>query len=77
MKALDKRLRRLENRTFPPEDEERLRVVAQIRERQRRHFEADGRSFVEDDRPRKDLRGMTIAEIIRHRRFGRREALVQ
>ena len=73
MKAIDRRLRRLENRHFPPVDEEALRIASEIRERRGRHLEAEGWPFIEDDRPQEDLRGMTIAGALRNLRFGRRE----
>jgi hypothetical protein len=42
MNALTRRVRRLERRTFPLEDIEGLKIVAEIRERRRRDMEARG-----------------------------------
>jgi hypothetical protein len=64
MSALARRLRRLEQRTFPPEDAEGFKVVAQIRERRRRYMEEQGLPFEEDDDPAEDLRGLSLPEII-------------
>lgn len=74
MNALTRRVRRLELRTFPPEDKALINVVAGIRERRRRRLQAEGLPFEEDDRPPRDLRGLTIAEVIRGRRFGQARA---
>jgi hypothetical protein len=45
MKAIDRRLRRLEERFAPPENEEVGRLVALLRERRRRRAEACGEPF--------------------------------
>ena len=55
MRALGRRLYRFEHRTFPPVDEEGMRVVAEIRERRRGRYEAEGRPWEEDDRPLEPL----------------------
>jgi hypothetical protein len=74
MNALTRRLHKLERQAFPPEDMALLKVVEQIRERRRRRLEAEGLPFEEDYRPDRDLRGLTIAEAIRGRRFGQARA---
>jgi hypothetical protein len=61
MSALARRLRRLEQRTFPPKDAEGFKVVAQIRERRRRYMEEQGLPFEEDE---EDLRGLSLPEIL-------------
>jgi hypothetical protein len=68
MNALVRRLRRLEQQTFPPEDVEGLRMVAEIRERRRRDMEARGLPF-EEDEPAEDLRGWSLPEILKRRRI--------
>jgi hypothetical protein len=65
MNALTRRLRRLEQRTFPPEDVEGLTMVAKIRERRRRYRQEQGLPFEADE---EDLRGLSIPEIIWIRR---------
>jgi hypothetical protein len=70
MNTLSRRLRRLEQQVVPPEDEELMKVVAGIRKRRRRRLEAEGLPLEEDNRPPRDLRGLTIAEVIRGCRFG-------
>jgi hypothetical protein len=45
MKAIDRRLRRLEERLAPQENEEVRRLVEQLRERRRRRLEASGEPF--------------------------------
>jgi hypothetical protein len=70
MKAITNRLRRLENRFVPCESEESRKLfslAAQIRERRRRRLEREGRPF--EDKPREDLRGLTLAQVIRRSRF--------
>lgn len=71
MNALTRRIRKLEQRVFPLEDVEGLRMVEQIKERRRRRLEEQGLPFDEDDGPPEDLRGMTLAEVIRRRRLER------
>jgi hypothetical protein len=68
MNALVRRLRRLEQQTFPPEDVEGLKIVAEIRERRRRDLEARGLPFQEDE-PAEDLRGWSLPEILKRRRI--------
>jgi hypothetical protein len=48
MKAIDRRLRRLQERFAPQENEEVGRLVALLRERRRRRLEASGEPFVEE-----------------------------
>ena len=45
MKAIDRRLRRLEESFAPQENEEVVRLVALLRERRRRRLEASGEPF--------------------------------
>jgi len=45
MKAIDRRLRRLEESFAPQENEEVGRLVALLRERRRRRLEANGEAF--------------------------------
>jgi hypothetical protein len=68
MNALARRLRRLEQRTFPPEDVKGLTIVAEIRERRRRYRQEQGLPFEEDDDPAEDLSGLSIPEILIRRR---------
>jgi hypothetical protein len=63
MKAINNRLRRLEDRFVPRESEESI-IAAQIRERRRRRFEREGRPS--EDKPREGLRGLTLAQVIRN-----------
>jgi predicted RNase H-like nuclease (RuvC/YqgF family) len=75
MKAIDRRLRRLEERLAPQENEEVRRLVAQLRERRRRRAEASGEPF--EIRPCESLtddqnRPLSIADILRS---GRRRAV--
>ena|SRR5579862_6275586 len=68
MKAIDRRLRRLQERLAPMENEEVGRLVALLRERRRRRAEQAG-EFVEV-RPRESLtddqnRPVSIADILR------------
>jgi hypothetical protein len=69
MNALTRRLRRLEQRTFPPEDVEGLKIVVEIGERRRRDMEARGLPFEEDNDPAEDLRGWSLPEILKRRRI--------
>jgi cell division septum initiation protein DivIVA len=71
MNALTRRIRKLEQRVFPPDDEELRRIAEQIKDRRRRRLEEQGFPPEEDDGPRENLRGMTLAEVIRRRRLGR------
>ena len=74
MKAITNRLRRLENRFVPCESAESRKLsslAAQIRERRRIRFEREGRPF--EDKPREDLRGLTIGQVIRRCRFATSE----
>jgi hypothetical protein len=75
MKAIDRRLRRLQERIAPQENEEVVRLVALLRERRRRRAEANGEPF--EVRPCEALtddqkRPLSIAEILRSGR--RRDA---
>jgi hypothetical protein len=72
MKAIDRRLRRLQERFAPQEDEEVRSLVTLLQERRRRRLEASGEpfevrpcgSFTDDqDRP------LSVAEVLR---MGRR-----
>jgi hypothetical protein len=72
MKAIDRRLRRLEERLVPQENEEVGRLVTLLRERRRRRLEASGEPFEvrpcgrftdDQDRP------LSVAEVLR---MGRR-----
>jgi hypothetical protein len=45
MKAIDRRLCRLQERFTPQENEEVVRLVALLRERRRRRLEASGEPF--------------------------------
>lgn len=74
MNAITRRVRRLEQRVFPPDDEEMRQVVEVIRERWKRRLEAQGLPYREDDRPDEDLRGMSIIEIIQKARLERLQA---
>jgi hypothetical protein len=73
MKAIDRRLRRLQDRFAPEENEEVGRLVELLRERRRRRAEACGEPF--EVRPYESLtddpnRPLSIADILRsgHRR---------
>ncbi len=68
MKAIDRRLRRLEENFAPQENEEVGRLVALLRERRRRRLEASGEPFesgpserLSDDQDRP----LSIADILR------------
>ena len=68
MKAIDRRLRRLEERFAPQENEEVGRLVELLRERRRRRAEASGEPF--EVRPCEGLtddqnRHLSIADILR------------
>jgi hypothetical protein len=72
MKAIDRRLRRLQERFAPQEDEEVRSLVTLLRERRRRRLEASGEPFEEgpcerltDDQDRP----LSVAEVLR---MGRR-----
>ena len=72
MKDIDKRLRRLEERFTPQENEEVGRLVALLRERRQRRAEASGEPF--ELRPCQRLtedqnRHLSVADILR---MGRR-----
>jgi hypothetical protein len=69
--ALIRRIRKLEQRVFPPDDEDSRKVVEQIKERRRRRLEEQGLPPEAGDGPQEDLRGMTLAEVIRRRRLER------
>ncbi len=77
MKAIDRRLRWLEERLAPQENEEAGRLVALLRERRRRRAEASGEPF--EERPCEwhvdDQNGpLSVADILR---MGRRRAATQ
>jgi hypothetical protein len=68
MKAIDRRLRRLEESLAPQENEEVVRLVALLRERRRRRAEASGEPFevracaaLTDDQERP----LSVADILR------------
>jgi hypothetical protein len=68
MKAIDRRLRRLQERFAPQENEEVRSLVTLLRERRRRRAEANGEPF--DERPSEwhidDQNGpLSIADILR------------
>jgi len=71
MKAIDRRLRRLQERFAPQEDEEVRSLVTLLRERRRRRLEASGEPFEvrpcgrftdDQDRP------LSVAEVLRMER---------
>ena len=74
MKAIDRRLRRLEERIAPQENEEVVRLVTLLRERRRRRLEAGGEPF--DERPCEVIydqgRSLSVADVLRS---GRRTAV--
>jgi hypothetical protein len=79
MKSITNRMRKLENRLVPCESEESRKVsflVAQIRERRRLRLEREGRP-VEEERPREDLRGLTLAQAIRNCRSAALERMTR
>jgi hypothetical protein len=71
MKALDRRVRRLEASLTPPGNEEVERLVALLRERRRRRLEASGEPF--EVRPYKVIHDedwpLSVADVLR---MGRR-----
>ena len=71
MRSIDRRIRRLENRFDPPENEAAWRLVTTLIERRQRRAEASGEPF-EDPRERSrfpiDHRPRTIAEVLRQAR---------
>jgi hypothetical protein len=76
MRTISSRLRRLEERFTPQENEEVGRLVTLLRERRRRRLEANGEPFevrpcerLTDDQ----IRHLSIADILR---MGRRRAAV-
>jgi hypothetical protein len=72
MKVIERRLRTLEERFVPRQRTESSLVVI-LRERQKLRAEAEGRQWVEPDKPRVDTRGMTLMQILRLR-YKNREA---
>ena len=71
MKAVIRRLRRLEEKFVPQEDRESQRVADLIRERRRRRFEASGQPFKDEPRavaPPGSGRRLSIAETLRRGR---------
>ena len=76
MRTISRRLRKLEDRFAPKENEEVRSLVTLLRERRRRRAEANGEPF--DERPSEwhidDQNGpLSIADILR---MGRRRAFV-
>ena len=76
MKAVIRRLRRLEERFVPQEDQETQRVADLLRQRRRRRLEANGELF--EDEPRAvgspgSGRRLSIAETLRRGRQRARE----
>jgi len=76
MKAIDRRLRRLEESFAPQENEEDFRLVTLLRERRRRRLEASGEPF--ESRPCERFtddqnRPLSVADILRS---GRRRTVV-
>ncbi len=73
MKAIDRRLRRLEESFAPQENEEVGRLVKLLRERRRRRLEASGEPFElrPCERFTDQTRYLSIADILR---MGRRRA---
>ena len=71
MKAIDRRLRRLEDSFAPKENEEVRSLVVLLRERRRRRLEASGESF--ESRPSEVIhnkdRPVSVADVLR---MGRR-----
>jgi hypothetical protein len=68
MKAIDRRLRRLEDRFAPEENEEVRSLVTLIRERRRRRLEASGEPFEEGPCERlsdDQIRHLSVADILR------------
>ena len=63
MKAIARRIRRLEDRFVPKDDPAERRLVELLRERRRRRYEAEGKTYVPP--PPMDTRGLSIAEILR------------
>jgi hypothetical protein len=68
MKAIHKRLGRLEDKLIPPHEVESP-LVALIRARRRRRAEAESRPYVEESH--EDLRGISLVQIIQRRRLAR------
>ena len=66
MKAITNRLRKLEGRFIPLPSEESPLVVL-LRERQRRHAEAEGRTYEEE--PWEDLRGFSLVQVLQRGRL--------
>ena len=67
MKAIARRVARLEDRLIPQEDPEARRLVELLRERRRRRLEAEGLPFHERPPlpPTNDGRPWTLADILR------------
>jgi hypothetical protein len=66
MKAIDKRLRLLEDQ-FVPRERGPFPLVLELRARQRRRAELEGLPYEEDDEPRDDVTYFTIADVLRSR----------
>jgi hypothetical protein len=66
VRVIERRLRTLEER-FVPRQRTESPPTAILRERRRRRAEAEGRVYVEPDKPRVDTRGMTLTQILRLR----------
>jgi hypothetical protein len=69
MKAIHKRLGRLEDKLIPSTATESP-LVALLRERQKRHAEADGRPYEEE--PWEDLRGLSVVQVLQRGRLAHR-----
>ena len=69
MKTIHKRLGRLEDRLIPRPSAESPLVVL-LRNRQRRHAEAEGRPYEEE--PDEDLRGLSLVQVLQRGRFAHR-----
>jgi hypothetical protein len=73
MKALTRRVRRIEQRTFTPENEQLRKVLVEIKERRRRYLEEQGLPFEERESlplVLPDGRCPNLIDVLRHARFG-------
>jgi hypothetical protein len=66
MRAIHKRLGRLEDRYIPRQSTESP-LVALLRERERRNAEAEGRTYEEE--PDEDLRGLSFVQVLQRGRL--------
>ncbi len=69
MKAIHKRLDRLEDRLIPPASAESP-LVALLRERQKRNAAAEDRTYEEE--PEEDLRGLSLVQVLQRGRLAHR-----